>query len=155
MLTDDVLDYINRSVLCWLATVDAEGAPNVSPKEVFAAIGQHSVAIANIASPSSVRNIQVNARVCASFVDVFIQKGYKLQGTAEIVVPADSRYPELLAPLTKITNGLFRIHSIISMRVTAVEPIIAPSYRLLSGTTEESQISGAMRAYGVMAKSGG
>ncbi|WP_313952801.1 pyridoxamine 5'-phosphate oxidase family protein [Accumulibacter sp.] len=43
MLTDDVLNYIKRSVLCWLATADADGAPNVSPKEVFCAFGRDSV----------------------------------------------------------------------------------------------------------------
>lgn len=26
---------IETSVLCWLATVDADGQPNVSPKEIF------------------------------------------------------------------------------------------------------------------------
>jgi predicted pyridoxine 5'-phosphate oxidase superfamily flavin-nucleotide-binding protein len=32
MLTDDVLRHIDRGVLCWLATVDIDGGPNVSPK---------------------------------------------------------------------------------------------------------------------------
>nr|MCU0806126.1 pyridoxamine 5'-phosphate oxidase family protein [Burkholderiales bacterium] len=58
MLTDDVLDFIRRSVLCWLATVDANGTPNVSPKEVFCAHGREGVLIANIASPTSVRNLR-------------------------------------------------------------------------------------------------
>lgn len=49
MLTDDVLHYIDRSVLCWLATVDATGAPNVSPKEVFCAYGASTLLVANIA----------------------------------------------------------------------------------------------------------
>jgi len=28
-------EFVSRSVLCWLATVDPSGAPSVSPKEVF------------------------------------------------------------------------------------------------------------------------
>jgi len=35
MLTPEVIDAAGRSVLCWLATVDDAGHPNVSPKEVF------------------------------------------------------------------------------------------------------------------------
>jgi predicted pyridoxine 5'-phosphate oxidase superfamily flavin-nucleotide-binding protein len=149
MLTSAILDYINRSVLCWLATVDADGAPNVSPKEVFCAHGSQLVLIANIASPTSVRNIKAEPRVCVSFVDVFVQKGYKLKGTAELVRPKDARYAELEPPLLHITKGLFPIRSIIAIRVNAVEPIVAPSYRLISGTTEASQIEGAMRTYGI------
>jgi predicted pyridoxine 5'-phosphate oxidase superfamily flavin-nucleotide-binding protein len=138
--------------LCWLATADADGAPNVSPKEVFCAFGRDSILIANIASPGSVRNILVNPRVCLSFVDVFVQKGYKLRGLAAIVAPETTRYRDLLAPLAEITQGAFPIRSIVAMQVTDVEPIMAPSYRLISGTTEESQIASALKTYGVLAK---
>ena len=149
MLTDDVLHYIDRSVLCWLATVDAAGAPNVSPKEVFCAHGSSTVLVANIASPQSDRNLRGNPQVCLSFVEVFVQKGYKLKGTAEVVRPGDRRYPQLEAPLLALTQGLFPIHSIFVVQVQAVEPIVAPSYRLKPGTTEAAQIAGAMQAYGV------
>jgi predicted pyridoxine 5'-phosphate oxidase superfamily flavin-nucleotide-binding protein len=35
MITDDVKKYIDQSVLCWLATSNAQNEPNVSPKEMF------------------------------------------------------------------------------------------------------------------------
>jgi predicted pyridoxine 5'-phosphate oxidase superfamily flavin-nucleotide-binding protein len=149
MLTEDVLRYIDRSVLCWLATVDAAGAPNVSPKEVFCAYGSDRVLVANIASPQSDRNLQSNPLVCLSFVEVFVQKGYKLKGTAEVVQPGDRRYPELEAPLLSLTQGMFPIRSIIAVQVQAVEPIVAPSYRLKPRTTEAAQIAAAMQTYGV------
>jgi hypothetical protein len=34
--------FIHSSELCWLATADAQGQPNVSPKEVFAAFHDHA-----------------------------------------------------------------------------------------------------------------
>lgn len=153
MLTDDVLHYVNQSVLCWLATTGNDGFPNVSPKEIFAAYGRQSLVIANIASPGSVRNIQADPRVCVSFVDVFVQKGYKLRGSAQVVVPADARYDKMVVPLVELTQGVFPIQSIIAIEVSAVEPIIAPSYRLMPGTTEAAQIASAMRLYGVVGKS--
>ena len=149
MLTKDILDYIDRSVLCWLATANEEGVPNVSPKEAFAAQGAHHLLIANIASPRSVRNIRVNPQVCVSFVDVFVEKGYKLRGTAEVVPPGDPRFDDLETPLLRITKGAFPIRSIISIEITAAEPIIAPSYHLRPDTTEASQKAAAMRSYGV------
>lgn len=150
MLTDDVLEFADRSVLCWLATADADGCPNVSPKEVFAAFDHQTLVIANIASPHSIRNIGANPNVCVSFIDIFAQKGYKLRGVAELVERSDPRYTRLEAPLLDITKGAFRILSIIAVHVCAVEPIIAPSYRLIPGTTEASQVESAMRTYGVM-----
>jgi predicted pyridoxine 5'-phosphate oxidase superfamily flavin-nucleotide-binding protein len=78
MLSSEVLNYASRSVLCWLATVDENGQPNVSPKEIFAVFDSEHLVIANIASPMSVRNIGVNPRVCVSFIDVFVQKGFKV-----------------------------------------------------------------------------
>ena len=78
MLSSEVQNSAAHSVLCWLATVDGNGQPNVSPKEIFAAFDTEHLVIANIASPSSVRNIEVNPLVCVSFIDVFVQKGFKV-----------------------------------------------------------------------------
>ena len=88
-LINVVRDTARRSVLCWLATVDAQGQPNVSPKEVWAIADDRHVAVANIASPMTARNIASQPQVCLSFVDVFVQKGYKLVGTAQVVQADD------------------------------------------------------------------
>lgn len=57
MLSDEVKKSIEESILCWLATADSKGMPNVSPKEVFLPYGKEEIIIANIASPKSVKNI--------------------------------------------------------------------------------------------------
>jgi predicted pyridoxine 5'-phosphate oxidase superfamily flavin-nucleotide-binding protein len=91
-LTDAVREAARRSVLCWLATVDAEGQPNVSPKEVWTIADDQHVVVAHIASPISARNIAQQPQVCLSFVDVFVQKGFKLVGTAREVRAADAEF---------------------------------------------------------------
>ena len=85
MLTPEVKKYINQSVLCWLATASAENVPNVSPKEIFTHLGESHIIIANIASPQTVKNILQNAQVCVSFIEIFIQKGFQIKGTAEVI----------------------------------------------------------------------
>ena len=60
MLSSEVQNSAAHSVLCWLATVDGNGQPNVSPKEIFAVFDTEHLVVANIASPTSVRNIEVN-----------------------------------------------------------------------------------------------
>ena len=83
MLQQNIKDYIKRSVLCWLATVDGN-QPSVSPKEIFTNYGDDTVIIANIASPNSIKNIIRNNKVCVSFVDIFSQKGFQLYGEAHV-----------------------------------------------------------------------
>lgn len=150
MLTQHVLDTMATSVLCWLATCDAQGQPNVSPKEVFAAIDARHLVIAHIASPNSVRNLVANPRVCVSFVNVFTQKGFKLLGEAKVIAPTDPHFAQLEPLLRQKTQGKFPIHAAIWISVNAVEPIVAPSYWLFpADTTEASQTASAMLTYGV------
>jgi predicted pyridoxine 5'-phosphate oxidase superfamily flavin-nucleotide-binding protein len=149
MLTPDVMKYMDSSVLCLVATVDLNGASNVSPKEIFVSHGTESVLISNIASPTTIGNIQVSPKVCLSFVDVFIQKGYKLLGNARVVAPQDSEFAGFIGPLEKLTKVHFQIHSAICIRVKKVELIVSPSYRFESGTTESSQVQSALKTYGV------
>ena len=139
-----------RSVLCWLATADESGQPNVSPKEVFAVADDKHIVVANIASPGSAKNIHINAKVCLSFIDVFAQKGFKVFGVASDVTPEAAEYFRWVEPLRMMAGNRFPIHSVFVVRATAVEPIIAPSYRLYpSETTEASQVQAALRTYGV------
>jgi uncharacterized protein len=92
LMNESIREAAQRSVLCWLATVDADGQPNVSPKEVWAIADDQHVVVAHIASPVSARNIAQQPQVCLSFVDVFVQKGFKLKGMAHAVRADESDY---------------------------------------------------------------
>lgn len=149
MLDQDIMTSINESVLCWLATVDENGEPNVSPKEMFIAEDAEHLLIANIASPNSVRNIRTNPAVCVSFIHVFKQKGYKVKGEARLIEPNDPEFIAKEARLRTLGGEQFTIKSIMEITVKKVSPILAPSYHLFPDTTEHDQIEQAMTAYGV------
>ena len=145
MLPTELQTSAQTSILCWLATVDADGQPNLSPKEIFTVFDPEHLVIANIASPTSVRNIAINPRVCVSFVDVFVQKDFKVLGTARNVGLQDAQFANWA-----MAGPRFPIHSVIVVRATGFESIVAPSYRLYPDeTTEQTQVASAMRAYGV------
>jgi len=153
MLPPELQTSAQSCILCWLATVDAKGQPNVSPKEIFTVFDPEHLVIANIASPTSVRNIAVNPRVCVSFVDVFVQKGFKVLGIARNVGQQDADFATWAAPLQAMAGPRFPVHSVIVVHATVFKPILAPSYRLYPGdTTEQAQVASAMRAYGVQPK---
>ena len=94
-LTTETKEYINRSILCWLATVSTENVPNVSPKEIFNYYGTDKIIVANIVSPQTVRNIKQNENVCVSFIDILVQKGFQIKGLAKIIKKTDSEFPQL------------------------------------------------------------
>lgn len=93
--------------------------------------------------------------MCVSFVDVFLQKGFKVKGRAAVVRPGDAAYAPWAAPLEEMTGGRFPIRSVIVVEVSGVGAIVAPSYWLYPGeTTEGSQVEAAMRRYGVRGRGG-
>ena len=147
-LSAEIKKSIDKSVLCWLATVSVDGMPNVSPKEVFTYFGEDAVLVANIASPQTVKNIKANNKVCISFIDILVQKGFQLKGEAEIIYQKDLNFSELEEKLLPIINGVFPIASIIKIEVHEAKPIIAPRYMFFPETTEEQQIANARKTYG-------
>ncbi|GAB5495226.1 MAG: pyridoxamine 5'-phosphate oxidase family protein [Phycisphaerales bacterium] len=149
MLTPESRLSIERSVLCWLATCDNSGQPSVSPKEIFTSNGDHTLLIANIASPGSMSNIRVNSRVCVSFLDIFAQRGTQVFGTAEVVTKSDEQFTDLAMPLKELAGPDYPFSSLFQITATSCKEIIAPRYRLFPDTTEQEQIESAMRTYGV------
>jgi len=148
MLTSEIKKYIDKSVLCWLATSNTENIPNVSPKEIFSYYGDNALIIANIASPQSLKNIKQNKNVCLSFIDVLVQKGFQLKGTAKIVTSSDPDFIDMENVLLKMTEGKFPFSSIIKITVEYTKPIIAPRYLLYPETTEDEQVKNARNSYG-------
>ena len=149
MISDTIKEYIDKSVLCWLATSSADNQPNVSPKEVFTCVDNETLIIANIASPGSAENVQQNARVAVSFVDVFVQKGFQLKGECKLIEKSDSDFKKLAVPLEKITKGIYPFDSIFRIKVEEVKEIKAPGYFLFPDKIEEVMIEEALRTYGV------
>ena len=147
MLTDAIKENLQNCVLIWLASISQDGTPNVSPKEVFVSVGNDTLLVANIASPVSVRNLKNNPNVCVSFVDVFAQHGYKLNGTARVFEPTDHEFTTLVPPLEKIANGLFQVQSLIEIKITRAARIVAPRYKFFADTTETAQVTRAVKRY--------
>ena len=145
-----VREDIRSSVLCWLATVNADGQPNVTPKEIFCAHGDDAIVIAEIASPVSARNISATPRVCVSFVDVFRQRGFKLQGHAQMILSDDPRFMSSGGKtLVDMAGKDFEVRGLFYVTVDRVERIWAPSYRRVPAPTVEEQLAAGYRTYGV------
>lgn len=142
-----IKQYINQSVLCWLATSDKDNFPNVSPKEMFTFLEENKLLIANIASPNSIQNIKGNNKVCVSFVDVFVQKGFKIKGIARIIEEKDIDFETKVGIIKSLFTDKFPIHELIEIEAQQIETIKAPSYLMFPDITEQEQIASAKKTY--------
>jgi predicted pyridoxine 5'-phosphate oxidase superfamily flavin-nucleotide-binding protein len=148
MLSLDIKASIQKSVLCWLATAD-DAYPNVSPKEIFTHY-KDKIIIANIASPTSAKNIKNNPQVCISFIDILVQKGWKIKGEARLLTNKDSKFEKYKVLLDKMTKGMFPFTSIMEITPAECKEVVSPSYLLYPDkTTEASQIESAKKIYGL------
>lgn len=148
-LTKEIRASIDKSVLCWLATISTENIPNVSPKEIFTYYQKDKIIIANIASPQTVKNIKAHKNVCVSFIDILVQKGYQIKGRAEIINSKAPEFLEIKKVLTKMTAGRYPFKTVTKINIENLKPIIAPRYLLYPETTENEQIKSAKKAYGI------
>lgn len=148
-LTTEIKESINKSVLCWLATVSPDGIPNVSPKEIFSHYGKDKIIVANIASPQTVQNIKKNENISLSFIDILVQKGFQIKGKAKIVKKKNLEFSRMEKVLIKMTGGKFPFETITKITIGQVKPIIAPKYVLYPETTETEQIESAKKTYGI------
>jgi uncharacterized protein len=150
-MKDSLLKYIDESVLCWLATSNSENEPNVSPKEMFVLKDDHTLIIANLASPISQKNIQQNPKVCVSMVNVFSQKGLKIKGIAKDITKNDVAFGSLKNLFKDTLPETFEIKSFFEISIETMHSIVAPSYVLFPETSEENQIKAAHKTYKVKA----
>ncbi|WP_425091124.1 pyridoxamine 5'-phosphate oxidase family protein [Tropicimonas sp. S265A] len=152
LFTSEILDEAETSVLCWLATTDADGWPSVSPKQIWAPSGPDRVVIAEIASPNSVRNIRADPRVCVSFVDVFRQRGHKLYGRAQLVGPDSTEFRRIGAVVLAMAGDDYPVRQLIVVDVERTARIRAPSYTIFPHRTEAERQAIAHDTYGVVPK---
>ena len=139
---------LEQSVLCWVATADDDGRPNVSPKEVVASDGER-IFIAHIASPKTVHNLSVNPQAMVSVVDVFDQVGWQFSGTASLVWANSSEFADLVRPLDAITQGLYPIKAVMVVVVREGRGIVAPSSWLFPDQPSDIVRRQVLSRYGV------
>ena len=104
MLTDDMKRVIAEQKLGFVATVDADGAPNLSPKGTMQALDDEHIIFADIRSPGTMANIARNPAMEINFVDPFNRKGYRFKGTAR-VVPKGTRVLDAGRTLSGVLAG--------------------------------------------------
>jgi predicted pyridoxine 5'-phosphate oxidase superfamily flavin-nucleotide-binding protein len=127
MLSEDMKRVVSEQRLGFVATVNADGSPNLSPKGTFVVIGDDAIAFGEIRSPQTLRNLKANPAIEVNFVDPFVRKGYRFAGRARIVERGDAAFESELAGFHQF-DLVAAIRAIVTITVTTARPITSPAY---------------------------
>ena len=129
VLTDTMIQLVERQRLGYVATVRPDGTPSVSPKGTLSAIDDHRLAFADLRSPGTVANLRQNPAVEVNVVDPFVRKGYRFTGTAA-VLEAGPEFERLVAWFGDrgLHDGPRRTRTVVVVTVEAVRPLVSPGY---------------------------
>ena len=103
-ITADMEAIIKQAILSFVATVNEDGTPNLSPKASLT-VTDGVLYFADIASPRTILNLKRNPAVEINVVDVFQRRGYRFKGRA-LILPPDDEESLVIANWVRATNGL-------------------------------------------------
>jgi uncharacterized protein len=146
-LTEDMKRVVEEQRLAFVATVDADGTPNLSPKGTIAVLDDDHLMFADLASPRTVENLRRNAVLELNVVDPVTRKGYRFKGRG-VVHGEGERFEQLMesyaAGRHAVARSRERIRHVIVVELERCLPLISPAYD--SGATE-TEISERWEAY--------
>lgn len=132
ILTEDMKRVVREQRLGFVATVCADGTPNLSPKGTTAVWDDDHLVFAHVCSPTTVANVRHNPAVEINVVDPVVRKGYRFKGTARVLTEGPL-YEAVRAFYRSgphaVQEGIHRrIRAAVLVRVERALPIVSPAY---------------------------
>ncbi len=123
------VELIETWRLGFVATVSADGRPNVSPKGTFIVLDDETIAFGEMRSPNTVANLAHQAEVEVNFVDVLSRNGVRIRGEARMVERGpefDALSPQFVANWGEEFLAMF--NTVIVITCAEVKPLQSPIY---------------------------
>lgn len=148
MLDEEMCRVVDGQRLGFVATVCADGTPNLSPKGTFAVWDDDHLAFAHLHSHGTIANLEAGHPVVeVNVVDPLRRKGYRFKGPATVY----RRGPVFEAGLDFYMerSGLAaeRIEAIVLIRVEQAASLTSPAYD--DGSTEADVERRSLDFYGL------
>ncbi|PON17426.1 flavin-nucleotide-binding protein [Candidatus Entotheonella serta] len=135
ILTDDMKRVITEQKVGYVATVCADGTPNLSPKATMLVPDDDHIMFADIRSPNTAENLARMPVLEINFLDLFSRKGYRFKGTAQYAAQGTAVYDDLLPYFERWGDLRSDFRGIVKVAVERALPVTSPAYD--RGATEE------------------
>ncbi len=123
LITEDMADLLAGTGLAYVASVNPDGTPNLSPKSSVRAWDGESLIFANVASPRTIRNIALNPAVEVNVFDPARRRGFRFRGTADLV-----HDDELVSFVSAELGPEYPIDGVVRITVDSAVPVWSPVY---------------------------
>jgi len=140
---------IKGTILCFAATVNQDGSPNLSPKSTLKVFDDQHLMFANIASPRTVSNLKRDSRIEINCVDIFSRRGYRFKGKGIVHSPGTQIHDDLLHEIKKEHGECIPVLDAVLIEVLEAKPVLSPAYSFIEDVTEERMRDTYMRKYNV------
>jgi predicted pyridoxine 5'-phosphate oxidase superfamily flavin-nucleotide-binding protein len=148
-ITADMEAIIKQAILSFVATVNQDGTPNLSPKASLT-VRNGVLYFADIASPRTIQNLQRNPAVEINVVDIFQRRGYRFTGRALILAPDDGE-SLVIASWVRATNGPeYPVEHVVRIETASITPLLSPAHVFAQPARSQDEIrSTYYQKYGV------
>jgi general stress protein 26 len=148
-ITADMESVIKQAILSFVATVNEDGTPNLSPKASLTVVNG-VLYFADIAPPRTILNLKRNPAVEINVVDVFQRRGYRFTGRASVLAPDDDE-SLMIANWVRATNGPeYPVDHVVRIDTTAITPLLSPAHVFAQPPRDQEEIKSTYhQKYGV------
>lgn len=142
---------VREQRLGYVASVCADGTPNLSPKGTTAVWDDDHLVFLDIASPGTVANIEAGRPVVeVNVVDPILRKGYRFKGPAE-VHREGARFEDIVRWYERERGSdTSRVSSVVLIRVDDADALVSPAYA--DGSSEATIEQRSLDMYGLTRK---
>jgi len=117
-LTKELKDLIETNRIAYVATVDQNNAPNVSPKSTFSILDDETFIFAEIMSTRTRQNLLKNPKIALYFYSPEKNMGCQIKGEAEMLNSGEL-YQEMLEALKYYDR---KANYVVKVKVKEIHP---------------------------------
>ena len=123
-----IKDFVNFQKLGFVATVNSDNTPNLSPKGTVRVWDDENLIFADINSPQTMENLNNNSSVEINVVDPIKRKGFRFKGNAKMI--SDSDLHDQIVDYYKKNGTKNKISSVVMVKIDQVDEVVSPLYDL-------------------------
>lgn len=131
-INEEMTALVTRQRLGFMATVCADGSPNLSPKGQTFVLDANHIVVGEVRSPRTVANLRERPVAEINVVDPVSRKGFRFKGPC--VVHDEGSEFERLKDFLRQQGAKTKARSVIVMTVERAAQLISPAYD--TGATE-------------------
>ena len=134
-LTEVMKDMMTNNGLGFVATVNDDGTPNLSPKGTFLILDDEHLIFGEIRSPNTLKNLKERPAMEVNFIDFLVRKGFRVKGNAQFLERGTLGFDELIPRFAKWGDLTTKINGIVKLKIDQAQMLTSPAYD--TGATED------------------